>query len=449
MLEKLKSSLSKIENHQGKEYLLAISGGVDSMVLFYLFLQSGLKFSVAHCNFKLREIDADKDQSFIKGISKKNEILFHTINFDTNKYKEENKISTQMAARELRYNWFEELKKENNYDYIVTAHHLDDNVETVLLNLIRGTGIDGITGMKTISNFIFRPLLSVSKKEIKDFAENNDVEYREDKSNQSNSYKRNKIRNQIIPLFEEMNPSFSQTMDQNIEHFNSINSIYTKAVEKQLSDFVIRTNGDSFYIDIEKVKNRTQLLYEFLKRFNFNYSQLNSLNTSLLDENGVGKYFYSSTHKLLIDRKELIVSPNLETDNEVVFIKSQENFVTYPLQLSLNEIPKEKLELKLDSSQAFLDADKLTYPLELRRWKDGDSFKPFGMVGKKKISDFLIDKKISRIEKEQTYVLISGGQIIWLVGHRISENFKISPATNKVLNIILKEDYAKFNSKEN
>ncbi|MFB0997850.1 MAG: tRNA lysidine(34) synthetase TilS [Flavobacteriales bacterium] len=438
MLATLKLSLKEIEDYQNKKFLLAISGGIDSMVLLSLFSELGLNFSVAHCNFKLRETEANKDQDFVKQSARDKKAHFYTIDFDTLAYKKENKLSTQMAARKLRYNWFNEIKKQHNYDYIVTAHHLDDNVETVLLNLTRGTGINGIVGMKSVSNFIFRPLLKISKQKIIEFSDENNVDFREDQSNESNDYKRNKIRNQIMPLFQEMNPSFTETMGQNIEHFDSVNSIYTKFVENQLGDFVIKTQGDSFFIEIKKIKNKTQISYEFLSRFNFNYSQVLQLNSSLMEGNSTGKYFYSSSHKLLIDRKQLILSPNLNTDEVTVAINKIDKFVTYPIQLTFNEVPKEEFELKLDSSHAFLDADKLRYPLHLRVWKKGDSFSPFGMVGKKKISDYLIDEKISRIEKEKTYVLISNDEIVWLVGQRISDNYKVSAATNKVLNIILK-----------
>ena len=408
------------------------------MVLLCLFSELRLNFSVAHCNFKLREREANKDQDFVKQSAIDKKVQFYTIDFDTLDYKKENKLSTQMAARELRYNWFDKINKEHGYNYIVTAHHLDDNVETMLLNLTRGTGINGIVGMKSVSNFIFRPLLKILKQEIREFADKNKVEFREDQSNESNDYKRNKIRNQIIPLFQEMNPSFTETMGQNIEHFDSVHSIYNKFIEKQLSDFRIKKKGEYFFVDIEKINNKTQILYEFLKRFNYNYSQVVQLNSSIIAMKGTGKYFYSSSHKLLIDRKQLILSPNLNSDEVTVAINKTDKFVTYPIKITFNEVPKEEFELKLDSSQAFLDADKLRYPMHLRVWKKGDSFIPFGMVGKKKISDYLIDKKTSRIEKEKTYVLVSNDEIVWLVGQRISENYKVSSATNTVLNIILK-----------
>jgi len=217
-----------------------------------------------------------------------------------------------------------------------------------------------------------------------------------------------------------------------------IHSIYNKFIEKQLSDFRIKKKGEYFFVDIEKINNKTQILYEFLKRFNYNYSQVVQLNSSIIAMKGTGKYFYSSSHKLLIDRKQLILSPNLNSDEVTVAINKTDKFVTYPIKITFNEVPKEEFELKLDSSQAFLDADKLRYPMHLRVWKKGDSFIPFGMVGKKKISDYLIDKKTSRIEKEKTYVLVSNDEIVWLVGQRISENYKVSSATNTVLNIILK-----------
>ncbi|MEN8928773.1 MAG: tRNA lysidine(34) synthetase TilS [Flavobacteriales bacterium] len=437
MLAKFKGSFDKIPDYASKKFLLAVSGGIDSMVLVSLFDELKLNYSIAHCNFKLRKGEADQDQEFVKEIAEQNQVEFHTIDFDTLRYKKEKGLSTQMAARELRYDWFQKLRTEKVCDFIVTAHHLDDNVETVLLNLTRGTGIDGVTGMKRISNFIFRPLLQIKKEKIRKYAQENQVEFREDHSNDSNDYKRNKIRNQLIPLFLEMNPSFTETMGQNISHFNAVNSIYTKSVEKQLSDFVITAKGADYFVSIEKIKNHQQLAYEFLKRFQFNYSQVSQLISSLKTNGGSGKYYYSPSHQLLVDRTDLLITPNFDKKDEVVSIEKGENFVTYPINLTFNEVKKAEKAKLTKPNFAYLDLAKLKFPLKLRTWKSGDSFVPFGMVGKKKISDYLIDKKISRVEKEKTYVLISGKEIIWVVGHRVSENYKISDTTKTVLNIIL------------
>lgn len=429
---------SGIVDFKKKKYLLAVSGGVDSMVMCYLFNHWGLNFSVAHCNFQLRGKESDDDQELVQHVCEGMQVQCHITSFNTEEYKKENKLSTQMAARELRYDWFEKLKIENGYNYVVTAHHLNDKVETFFLNLIRGTGIKGIAGMKILRGSIFRPFLSISKEQLIEFANQHDILYREDVSNASDDYKRNKIRNQLIPVMKELNPNLLETMAQNMENFNSVKEIYEKSVEKTLSDEMIYVAGTDFQIDINKLLKTSypiQYLYEFLKKFGFNFSITQQLFEAIKLENSTGKYFLSLTHRALVDRDKIQISIISELTNNESFINFREKNVTYPIQLTLYEIPKEMLEINPDPRYAYFDLDLLKFPLKIRKWKEGDAFTPFGMVGKKKISDYLIDIKLSRNKKEEVYVLLSEDQIVWLIGYRSSEKFKVSSATSKVLTI--------------
>lgn len=429
---------SEIVDFKKKKYLLAVSGGVDSMVMCYLFNSWGLKFSVAHCNFRLRGKESDSDEELVQSVCKEMKARCYVTSFDTERYKKENKLSTQMAARDLRYSWFEKLKTQNGYNYVVTAHHLNDKVETFFLNLIRGTGIKGIAGMKTLQASVFRPFLSVSKEQLIEFANQNNILYREDASNNSEDYKRNKIRNRLIPVMTELNPNILETMAQNIENFNSIKEIYEASVEKTLSDEMIYVTGTDFQIDIGKLLKTSypvQYLYEFLKRFGFNFSITQQLFEAIKSKDSTGKYFYSPTHRALIDRSNIQVSVISELTNNEGFIKFKDKNVTYPIQLTLNDIPKERLEINPDSNYAYFDLERLKFPLKIRKWKEGDTFTPFGMVGKKKISDYLIDIKLSRNEKEEVYVLLSEDTIVWVIGYRSSEKFKVSSATERVLTI--------------
>ena len=440
MLEKTKLKLSNLYDYQSKNYLLAVSGGVDSMVLISVFQKLGLNFGVAHCNFQLREIEADLDTKLVEKTTSNLNKEFFKIYFETTKYAVENNISTQMAARDLRYSWFDKIATKNNYDYIVTAHHLNDQVETILLNLTRGTGIDGITGIKFLNKNIIRPLLSISKQEILAFAKKENIEYRNDKSNLSNKYKRNSIRNQVIPLLEELNPSFLKTMEKNIENFNSVAKVYTKSIEKELSNGLITTKNENFYIHLERLKNSSNpinLLYEFIKRYGFNYSDSEQIIKSISGNYKSGKLFYSTLHSILIDRKNLILSPIKETINNEFLISEEKKNVTFPVKLTLKKLKKEELEIVAHKKVAFFDYSILQFPLLIRKWKPGDYFYPFGGHGRKKLSDYFIDNKFSLLEKEKTYVLVSADEIIWVIGHRSSDKYKISSKTNQILKVKL------------
>lgn len=437
----MKKAIEQILVEQGvsknSRFLLAASGGVDSMVLLDVFHSMNLNFEVAHCNFGLRGTDSELDALLVEQICQKKEVHFFSKRIEIASYKKENQVSTQMAARDLRYKWFDELLKEYQFDFLVTAHHLDDSIETFFLNLTRGTGIEGLVGIKTVSNFVLRPLNSVSKSEIKDYAHKHQIEYREDVSNFSDAYKRNKIRNNVIPVFTDINPSFSLTMASNFDNLKEVVGFYKDAMNDIIHSLIKEKEG-RVEIDLsvlKKQKHKGIVLFEVMKSYGFERSQVNQLLEVLVREQSVGKEFYSPSHRLLVDRSFVFIEEITERKKEIFVLSNQNNFVTFGLELTFNQIPISEIDLLADSRYAFLDADKIQFPLSLRIWKEGDKFRPFGMRGKKKVSDFLIDKKLSRFEKENTWVLLSDNQIIWIVGHRIDDSFKLTDSSKTVLKI--------------
>ena len=441
IIDKIQRSLNSINNYQSKKFLLTISGGIDSIALFHLFKKLNLAIGVAHCNFQLRGKDSDLDEQLVKETCG-NSILFHTKKINLERYQKEKGVSIQMAARETRYQWFNDLASEHQYDYIITAHHLNDQIETFFLNLARGTGIEGLTGIKQFNGRIFRPLLSVSRKEIKNYVNKHNIPYREDTSNASLKYKRNKIRHELIPILKEINPSFEDTMANNLKIIEATNNIYINTINSGLNNDVIKTKDTSFFIEIEKLlslKQPQHYLFEYIRRFNFNSSQSNTIHNIISSEFISGKVFLTKTHKLVIDRLHIIIFPIEIVNNDIIEIKKDTKSVTNPISLSFDVVPNIKTEIIPKPIFAFLDYDKVEYPITLRKWQKGDSFIPLGMSRKKKLSDFFIDKKLSLMEKEATYVLVSNDKIIWVIGHRISDLHKVTSSTKTTLVVTLKE----------
>jgi tRNA(Ile)-lysidine synthase len=414
--------------------LLAVSGGVDSIVLCHLFSQAKFKFAIAHCNFMLRSKESDEDEQFVKALADKYSVPFHSISFETKKFAKKKKYSTQEAARELRYNWFHDLMLHYNYSAIVTAHHSDDSIETFFINLLRGTGIRGLRGILPKQNQIIRPLLFASKNEILLYAKKNKIVYREDSSNQSDDYTRNKIRNKLIPLLAEINSSANENILKTIGHLRLTEQIYTETIESKYKQVVIKEN-ETVKFSIRKLKKLEPLatyLFEFLYHFNFSEYTINNLMASLDSESG--KLFYSETHRIIKDREFLVLNRIEPNNNCNIKIAKSKNYVEYKnLQIQFRLIKNDAtFELNKSSNVAQLDYDKLTFPLILRHWEPGDTFQPLGMKGKKKLSDYFIDKKYSINKKEQALVLVSNNQIVWLVGDRIDERFKVRAITQKI-----------------
>lgn len=414
--------------------LLTVSGGRDSVVMVNLFHQSKLNFGIAHCNFKLRGKEADKDKQFVKNLAEKLNVPFYTVSFNTHEFASENKISTQMAARELRYHWFEEIRTKNNYQFIATAHHKNDVAETLLINLTKGTGLSGLHGISSKNGNIVRPLLCFNRNEIDDFVESNKIKFREDKSNAETKYVRNKIRHKIIPELEKINPSFIETIFNETQQFAELEQlIETKINEDRKKCFSV--NVYNIEIDIPKLLKLKPLktyLFYFLKPYGFNADDAIDIMNSLDKQSG--KKFMSKTHQLIKDRNKLIISASKDVEYKEFVINKLEDFSSLPFYLKAKMVSKKVLKsINKDKNFAYLDADKVKFPLTIRKWKMGDKFKPFGMKGVKKLSDFFVDEKLSLLEKENIWLLTSNNKIIWVVGYRIDDDYKLSSKTKNAL----------------
>jgi tRNA(Ile)-lysidine synthase len=430
--------------NSGTSILVACSGGVDSMVLVDVLLKLNYNVSLAHCNFQLRGKESDADEKFLHDFAMKHNIPFYTIKFDTKGYKQNKDVSTQMAARELRYNWFEQIRKENGYHSIAVAHHLDDQLETILLNITKGTGIKGLTGMQPKNGYIIRPLLEISKQKILDYAKENNVAFREDSSNASDDYQRNLIRHQVVPQLEKINPALHETATAFIHRMND----YEGLVDAQLLSIKKKCYSEKDGITeikmgfIKAHKAGQTILFHLLRDFGFNSDVVKNV----LDVNETGKQFFSESHRAVTDRKSLFIVPkNVEKENYLSFdsFPKQIVFNNYKIQCTL--VPIQELNIKPSDRYAYFDADKMEFPLLVRYYKEGDYFYPFGMskpktpgkVGKKKLSKYFKDEKFSLLDKENTAVLFSGEKLIWLVGHRIDDRFKVTEKTKSVLKMLI------------
>jgi len=441
--------------NSGTPILVASSGGVDSMVLIDVFLKSKYNIAIAHCNFQLRGKESDEDEQFIQQFASQNNIPFHVIKFDTKAYKQSNDISTQMAARALRYEWFEKIRKENNYHCIATAHHLDDQLENILLNITKGTGIKGLTGMQAKNGFIVRPFLEVSKQQILDYAKENNIAFREDSSNASDDYQRNLIRNQVVPQLQKINPALHTSVVDFIDRMNDYEALTNTQIEIIKKKCYSEKNGIAeikFGFIKMHIAGQT-ILFHLLKEFGFNSDNVNQLFQTFLSleklETQSGKQFFSETHRIVIDRRSLFIVPkNVERENYLSFdkIPNQIIFNNYKIQCSL--VPIHELNIKTSNRYAYFDADKIEFPLLVRYYKEGDYFYPFGMskpktpgkAGKKKLSKYFKDEKFSLLDKENTAVLFSGEKLIWLINHRIDDRFKVTEKTKSVLKMVMIDD---------
>ncbi|GAB1451745.1 tRNA lysidine(34) synthetase TilS [Draconibacterium sp.] len=418
-----------------QKVLLAISGGIDSMVLLHLFEKSAFNFGIVHCNFQLREDESDGDEEFVK-----REVLIHGVpaffqTFDTKEYAQLNGISIEMAARELRYEYFEKIRQEHNYDFIATAHHSDDLIETFFLNLSRKTGIKGLSGIKEKSGKIIRPILFANREEIEAFAAKNYLEFREDSTNLEVVYQRNFLRHKILPLFTELNPSFKKNVLASIENLKDAETVYSGFFGSEKSKVVLDT-GDSLLIDIEILKKSAfpkLLLLEILVDFGFNPTVVDDVFQSL--DSDSGKQFFSKSHRLVKDREKLFVSPIEVNGNKIFYIEADDIELFEPLEMNIEKHSGADFKIRKEKNIACIDMEKLQFPLLVRKWQQGDYFQPLGMTGFKKVSDFFIDEKIPLHEKDSTWLLCSGEKIVWIMGQRIDNRFKISSKTKNILQI--------------
>lgn len=420
--------------------LLAVSGGIDSVVMADLFHRAGYHFSIAHANFQLRGEESGRDEQFVRELAEKYRVEFFTRDFDTIKYSRKNKVSIQVAARELRYTWFEELLLKHGYDRLATANHLDDQVETFLINLTRGTGIAGLHGIPVRQGKIIRPMLFTSRKEIEAYAIENAIEFVEDSSNSSDKYTRNRIRHKVIPELEKINPAFRQALTETIKHIRDAETVYRNAIEeKRYSIFEVK--GDIVSVPVSGFYSLRPLetwAYELLSPYGFNLSNVNDIIS--LEGAIPGKEVLSATHRLVRDREHLLIIPVQHPEGEKKYSISASDLhheLLSPIHLTF-EILEETPEKYDDPAiSAYLDLEKLEFPLVLRKWGRGDFFFPLGMAKPKKISDFFIDMKYSKFDKENQWLLCSGNDIVWIAGKRIDDRFKINKASNRILKITL------------
>ncbi|MBK7213425.1 MAG: tRNA lysidine(34) synthetase TilS [Bacteroidales bacterium] len=439
MLQKFRSFVQRNQLiNPDKTVLIAVSGGVDSVVMCELMRLSNYRFAIAHCNFLLRGEESDADETFVRHLALAMDVPLHVKHFETLKFAQENGLSIQMAARNLRYTWFEELMDEFDYQYVANAHHLDDQAETFFINLIRGTGLSGLHGILPKQGRVIRPLLFATRKEILEYAFVEGLQWREDSSNKSKKYLRNKLRLELMPVLHGIDPSFSRNLNNTIRILRETETIYRQKIDEGKAD-LLETNSNDVRILIswlEEFYPMETWLFELLRPYGFTFSVVEEIVSSLSAISG--KIFFSPTHRLIRDREYLIIESFVQLDE-----KSDEPILAFdPLLEQQPQLPV-PVSFKVERYQGFnipdgpsiacFDYDKLTYPLYMRHWKKGDHFFPFGSKGKKKLSDFFVDNKLSIDEKERLYLLISGDDIIWITGMRSDNRYRLTDTTKKVL----------------
>ena len=434
--------LTKFQHHieqnftqlKDKKLLLAVSGGIDSMVLLDLFYKLRFDICVVHCNFQLRGKESDGDEMLVREICQDRYIPYFIESFDTTEFAKENKLSIQLAARKLRYDWFQEIISLG-FDYVLTAHHLDDNVETFLINFTRGTGLEGLTGIPVQNGNIIRPLLPFSREEIENYAKEYNIQWREDSSNASDKYFRNKLRHDIVPILKELNTGFLDSFQNTLHHLQQAESLVNDA-SKLVYEKVVVEKENLLEIHLNPLlqfENYKAYLYQWLKEYGF--SAWNDIYD--LVEAQSGKQVFSETHILLKDREKLILSERKSTDkSEVFIIESIESKVNIPLKL---RFCKAVNIFETDSNCIFVDENKLKFPLTIRKWQEGDYFYPSGMNGKKKLSKYFKDEKYSLLDKENQWLLCSEDQIVWVIGKRADNRFTSKETTQNSIKIVLEE----------
>ena len=476
MLEKFQAYINRCHLIAESDHLiLALSGGIDSVVLADLLLKTKANFVMAHCNFHLRGEESDGDEQFVRGFAERNGVQCFVKHFETEKYAADQGISIEMAARELRYAWFEELRQQFGYDKIAVAHHADDQAETFFINLLRGAGLRGLKGMQPQNGVIIRPLLWASREQIHQYALENQIQWREDHTNAESVYLRNKIRNQLLPVFDELQPDARQGLYKSLEHLSSENELYRELLKEKLSclveeqdgvsviarrnDEAIQTNK-SFHVSLDcfvprndakrlseakvpepavpeanrRVEGPTsyQLLFEWLRQFGFNTDQCKFIFDAM--ETGIGNKYYSPTHQLVIGRDELQLSEIKSVSDEEIRIEIGKEEILSPIRLRFVRFERTP-DFFIDKSPnvAQLDFDKVHFPLTLRHWHHGDRFHPLGMKGSKLLSDFFVDQKFTEAQKENVFLLVSADdEILWVVGYRIDDRYKVTSETKSI-----------------
>lgn len=418
-----------------KKLLLAISGGIDSMVLLHLFHKLEFDITVAHCNFSLRDAESDADEDFVRTTCETLKIPFYIQKFDTKQFASDYKLSIQLAARKLRYDWFSELLSEQKLDYVLTAHHLDDEIETFLINLTRGTGLEGLSGIPAKKENVIRPLLKFSREEIETFAKENNFKWREDSSNASNKYLRNKLRHDVVPILKELNPSFMQSFQNTLDNLKQSLSliddasriVYRKIVQEEENQKKINIS------ELKQLQNYEAYLFQWLKPLGFKaWSDIYNLMHSQS-----GKQVFSENFVLLKDRDFLVVSPkDFFLNTEIYTIHKNEKEVNFPLKLIISKVDN---IANPSNTTIFVDEEKISFPLTIRKWQEGDYFYPSGMNGKKKVSKYFKDEKFSLLDKQNQWLLCSNDAILWIINHRADNRFIANNTTQHILKLEIKE----------
>lgn len=425
----LKNNISFLKE---KKLLLAVSGGIDSVVLIHLLKQLDYDVTIAHCNFNLRASESDGDEQFIRDYALDNGLEIFVISFDTKSFALDNKLSIQVAARQLRYIWFNQLLDENGLDYLLTAHHLDDNIETFLINFTRGTGVEGLTGIPQQNDRIIRPLLPFTREQIEAYATDNAIQWREDSSNASDKYLRNKLRHDIVPQLKELNPAFADSFLQTIQNLKQTASLAHDAAILVYQQVVSEKDGQK-HISIEQLKrlpNYKAYLYQWL--ISFGFTAWDDI-YALVDAQS-GKHLYAQGYRILKDREVLILEPLKPADKQVYEISEGTVQITEPLAMKLEVT--DVISNDSTKNTVFVNNSLIKFPLFVRKWREGDYFYPLGMNGqKKKLSKYFKDEKMSLSEKENVWLLCSGDQIIWIIGRRADNRFTIRSTTDTILKI--------------
>ena len=430
---------------KNNKLLLAVSGGIDSVVLCDLVHRAGFEFGIAHCNFQLREQASVDDENFVAQLAQKYNTLYVSTRFDTEKYANENKLSIQVAARNLRYKWFEKMRKLYDFTFIATAHHQNDVLETMIYNLTKGTGIAGLHGILPKNGHIIRPLLFANKTKIEKYAKKHQLKHREDSSNATIKYARNKIRHLVVPHLKALNPKLEDTFAKNAKRFREIEIIYQQGIAAYRQQLFENTKHETL-ISIKKLKKVTALssvLYELLKPYNYSAAQVEQIINAFDAESG--KVFYSQSHQIIKDRQFLILSEKMAKDSSFSLINSDLHILEKNQEIFKFKKKERKKDFKHNSNEgiAQIDFDKLEFPLILRSWQDGDYFYPLGMNNKKKkLKRYFADQKLSRTEKERVWILTDNKKrIVWVVNHRLDERFKITEKTQQIYQIRIEQNH--------
>jgi len=425
--------------HSPQRILLAVSGGADSMLMLHLFQKAGFSIAVAHCNFNLRGAESNEEEEFVVNYCDQHNLTLHVEHFNTSEFALQEGLSIEMAARDLRYEWFNRLLDQHEYDYLATAHHQDDVIETFLINLSRGSGIKGLSGIQPKSYRIIRPMLFTNHAEIIDYCKQSSISYKTDSSNLDSIYKRNLIRNQILPLLEKVNPAFRKNALKTIGNLHETEQLFQQRLI-EIKSSIYSEDEQGALIHIEKLLNVTPLrtiLFELIRPFGFQSEQIQDIIDSLGKESG--RKFFSDNYRIVKDREFLIISPYAPKQDPIFYIEDGSTTINIPIQLTIEKLERTpEFRFATQPNVVDLDLDQLIFPLILRHWREGEYFQPLGMKGLKKLSDFFIDEKYSIPDKENAWILSSGNQLAWIVGKRLDDRFKITNQTKKIIRIRLK-----------